>query len=128
MDEEAMQRSARQELRTEGFRPEFINRIDEVVIFQQISREQMKNIVAIQLQRLQPRLQEHHITLTVSDAAKSYLAQRGYDPQFGARPLKRVIQKEVENRIARAILDGTLRESSTAILDMQDGVLAMIVL
>ncbi len=125
MDEEAMQRSTRQELRTEGFRPEFVNRIDEVVIFRQISREQMKNIVAIQLQRLQPRLQERHIMLTVSDAAQSYLAQRGYDPQFGARPLKRVIQKEVENRIARAILDGTLHENGTGVLDIQDGMLVM---
>ncbi len=125
MDEETMQRTARQELRTEGFRPEFINRIDEIVIFQQISREQMKNIVVIQLQRLQPRLQERSITLTVSDAAQSYLALRGYDPQFGARPLKRVMQKEVENRIARAILDGTLHENGTVTLDMQDGGLVL---
>jgi len=127
MDEEAMQRTARQELRGEGFRPEFINRIDEVIIFQQISREQMKHIVDIQLLRLQPRLQERHITLTVSDAAKDYLALRSYDPQFGARPLKRVLQKEVENRIARAILDGTLHDGDTVTIDLQDGALAMMV-
>jgi len=127
MDEEAMQRTARQELRGEGFRPEFVNRIDEVIIFQQISREQMKHIVDIQLLRLQPRLQERHITLTVSDAAKDYLALRSYDPQFGARPLKRVLQKEVENRIARAILDGTLHDGDTVTIDLQDGALAMMV-
>ncbi len=125
MDEEGMQRTTRQRLREEGFRPEFINRIDEVIIFQQISREQMKRIVDIQLQRLQPRLQERHITLTMSDAAKSYLALRGYDPQFGARPLKRVIQKEVENRLARAILDGTLSDGGNASMDIQDGALTM---
>ncbi len=127
MDEEQMQRTARQELRSEGFRPEFINRIDEVIIFQQVSREQMKCIVDIQLQRLQPRLQERHVTLTLSDAAKSYLALRGYDPQFGARPLKRVLQKEVENRIARAILNGNLRDGGTVKIDLQDGALTMLV-
>ena len=125
MDEEGMQRTARQRLREEGFRPEFINRIDEVIIFRQISREHMKRIVNIQLQRLQPRLQERHITLTMSDAAKSYLALRGYDPQFGARPLKRVIQKEVENRLARAILDGTLSDGGAVSMDIQDGALIM---
>ncbi len=125
MDEEAMQRTTRQRLREEGFRPEFINRIDEVIIFQQISREHMKRIVDIQLRRLQLRLQERTITLTLSDAAKSYLALRGYDPQFGARPLKRVLQKEVENRIARAILDGTLSDGRTVDMDIQDGVLTM---
>jgi ATP-dependent Clp protease ATP-binding subunit ClpB len=125
MDEEGIQRTARQRLREEGFRPEFINRIDEVIIFHQISREQMKRIVDIQLQRLQPRLQERHITLTISDAAKSYLALRGYDPQFGARPLKRVLQKEVENRLARAILDGTLSDGGNVTMDIQDGTLTM---
>ncbi|GAC1394316.1 MAG: ATP-dependent chaperone ClpB [Ktedonobacteraceae bacterium] len=127
MDEEAMQRIARQELRGEGFRPEFINRIDEVIIFQQISREQMKRIVDIQLQRLQPRLQERHITLTISDTAKGYLALRSYDPQFGARPLKRVLQKEIENRIARAILNGTLHDGGTVTIDLQDGALTLMV-
>ncbi|GAC1696874.1 MAG: hypothetical protein NVS9B9_19420 [Ktedonobacteraceae bacterium] len=70
-------------------------------------------------------MQERHITLTMSDATKSYLALRGYDPQFGARPLKRVLQKEVENRIARAILDGTLHDGGTINMDIQDGALTM---
>ena len=125
MEEEAMQRTARQRLREEGFRPEFINRIDEVIIFRQISREHMKRIVDIQLQRLQLRLRERNITLTLSDAAKSYLALRGYEPQFGARPLKRVLQKEVENRIARAILDSTLSDGGSVMMDMQDGALTI---
>jgi ATP-dependent Clp protease ATP-binding subunit ClpB len=125
MDEDEIQRTVRQRLREEGFRPEFVNRIDEVIIFHQISREQMKNIVDIQVNRLRPRLDERHITLHLSEGVKDLLANEGYDPQFGARPLKRIIQKEVENRIARAILDGTIRDGSTLNFDAQDGKLVM---
>jgi ATP-dependent Clp protease ATP-binding subunit ClpB len=125
LDEDEIQRTVRQRLREEGFRPEFINRIDEVIIFRKITREQMKNIVDIQLNRLRPRLEERHITLSLSNAAKELLANMGYDPQFGARPLKRVIQKEVENRIARAILDGTIRDGDTVEIDARGGKLAM---
>jgi len=121
MDEDEIQRSVRQRLREEGFRPEFINRIDEVIIFHQLTRKQMRDIVEIQINRLRPRLAERHITLHLSEAAKELLANEGYDPQFGARPLKRVIQREVENRIARAILDGTLRDGDTVEIDAKDG-------
>jgi ATP-dependent Clp protease ATP-binding subunit ClpB len=121
MDDDEIQRTVRQRLREEGFRPEFINRIDEVIIFHQITRDQMKSIVDIQINRLRPRLAERHITLHVSGAAKELLATEGYDPQFGARPLKRVIQKEVENRIARAILDGTVRDGNTVEIDAREG-------
>ncbi|EFH87511.1 ATP-dependent chaperone ClpB [Ktedonobacter racemifer] len=125
MDEEDVQRTVRQRLREEGFRPEFINRIDEVIIFHPISKEQVRNIVDIQINRLRPRLAERHITLQLTDAAKDYLAEEGYDPQFGARPLKRTIQKEVENRIARAILDGSVRDGDTVQIDVQNGKLAL---
>ena len=125
MDEDHIQRAVRERLRQEGFRPEFINRIDEVIIFHPISREQLKHIVEIQLRRLQPRLAERHITLEVSEAAKDLLASEGYDPQFGARPLRRVIQREVENRIARALLEGTIREGDTIAVDVQDGRLVL---
>ncbi len=121
MGEDEMQRLVRQRLREEGFRPEFINRIDEVVVFHQISRTQMKNIVDIQLNRLRARLAERHITLELTDEAKELLANEGYDPQFGARPLRRVIQKEVENRIARSILSGAVRDGSTVEISAQDG-------
>ena len=126
MDEDEIQRTVRQRLREEGFRPEFINRIDEVIVFHQITRDQMKHIVDIQINRLRPRLAERHITLQLSDAAKELLANEGYDPQFGARPLKRVIQKEVENRVARAILDGTIRDGDTVEIDVRDGKLALV--
>jgi ATP-dependent Clp protease ATP-binding subunit ClpB len=121
MDEEQIQRTIRQRLREEGFRPEFINRIDEVIIFHQLTRNQMLDIVEIQINHLRPRLAERHITLQLSDDAKELLANLGYDPQFGARPLKRVIQKEVENRIARAILDGTIRDGDNVQIDAKDG-------
>ena len=125
MDEDEIQRTIRQRLREEGFRPEFINRIDEVVIFHQLGRERIKEIVDIQINRLRPRLAERHITLQLSDAARSLLANEGYDPQFGARPLKRVIQKEVENRLARALLDGSIHEGDSVELDAADGQLLM---
>jgi ATP-dependent Clp protease ATP-binding subunit ClpB len=125
MDEDEIQRSIRPRLREEGFRPEFINRIDEVIIFHQLTRSQMRDIVEIQINRLRPRLSERHITLHLSDAAKDLLANEGYDPQFGARPLKRVIQREVENRIARAILDGTIRDGDTIDIDAKDGKLTI---
>ncbi|MGZ3610212.1 MAG: ATP-dependent chaperone ClpB [Ktedonobacteraceae bacterium] len=120
MDEDEIQRTVRQRLREEGFRPEFINRIDEVIVFHQITRSQMMNIVDIQVNRLRPRLDERHITLNLSDTARELLANMGYDPQFGARPLKRTIQKEVENRIARALLDGTVRDGDTVEFDAKD--------
>ncbi len=125
LDEEELQRRVRPRLREEGFRPEFINRIDEIIVFHQITRDQMKRIVEIQIKRILPRLAERHITLTLSDAAKDLLAQEGYDPQFGARPLKRVIQREVENRVSRAILDGTIRDGDTVDIDAKNGKLVM---
>src|SRR5579871_2734520 len=121
LDEEEIQRLVRPRLREEGFRPEFINRIDEVIIFHPITREQLQHIVDIQLERLRPRLAERNITLQVTDAAKALLASEGYDPQFGARPLRRVIQREIENRIARALLEGIIREGDIILIEVQDG-------
>jgi ATP-dependent Clp protease ATP-binding subunit ClpB len=125
LEEDEIQRTVRQRLREEGFRPEFINRIDEVIIFHQIGREQMKNIVDIQVRRLHPRLAERHITLQLSEEAREFLANEGYDPQFGARPLKRVIQKEIENRIARAILDGTTHDGDMLNINVINNKLAI---
>jgi ATP-dependent Clp protease ATP-binding subunit ClpB len=112
-------------LREEGFRPEFINRIDEIIVFHPITRDQMKDIVEIQINRLRLRLGERHITLEPTSAARDLLAEMGFDPQYGARPLKRVIQQEVENRIARGIRDGTIRDGDTVTIDAKDGKLVM---
>jgi ATP-dependent Clp protease ATP-binding subunit ClpB len=125
MDDEEIQRKVRQRLREEGFRPEFINRIDEVIIFHQLSRDQIMQIVEIQINRLRARLAERHITLELSDEARDLLANEGYDPQFGARPLKRVVQRAVENQIARAILAGTIRDGDHVKINVQNGKLKL---
>jgi ATP-dependent Clp protease ATP-binding subunit ClpB len=125
MKDEDIERLVRQRLREEGLRPEFVNRIDEVIVFHQLTRSRMKDIIEIQLNHLRPRLAGRHIELRLSDAALDYLASVGYDPQFGARPLKRVMQKEVENRVARALLDGTAHDGDTLELDTHNGKLVL---
>jgi ATP-dependent Clp protease ATP-binding subunit ClpB len=101
------------ELLKQSFRPEFLNRIDETVIFNRLGREEIGKIVDIQLARLAERLADRKISLKISNAAKAYLAERGYDPLFGARPLKRTIQSELENPLAKAIIAGKIGEGDT---------------
>jgi ATP-dependent Clp protease ATP-binding subunit ClpB len=100
------------------FRPEFLNRIDEIVLFHSLTQQDIMQIVDIQLGRLRRMLAERHIDLTLSDAAKAYLAQRGYDPVFGARPLKRTIQRDLQDPLARYLLEGTIREGETVYVDV----------
>jgi ATP-dependent Clp protease ATP-binding subunit ClpB len=100
------------------FRPEFLNRIDEIVIFHQLSREHLKKIVDIQLRHLRDRLAQRGLQLELSDAAKEKLARDGFDPAYGARPLKRLIQQEIENPLARAILSGSYAPGDTIHLDV----------
>jgi ATP-dependent Clp protease ATP-binding subunit ClpB len=102
------------------FRPELLNRIDEVVVFHRLSREHLARIVEIQLARVRERLAERAIALELSEAAIGWLADRGFDPAFGARPLKRLIQREVVDRLATALLDGKLHDGATATLDVGD--------
>jgi len=92
------------------FRPEFLNRVDEIITFQRLTEEQLKQIVEIQLQTLRARLAERRIDLTLSEAAREHLVRAGYDPAFGARPLKRVIQKEIETPIARMLVVGEVHD------------------
>jgi ATP-dependent Clp protease ATP-binding subunit ClpB len=98
------------------FRPEFLNRVDEVIVFHALSAEHLKEIVTIQLRRLQQRLDERHITLELTDAAKTHLVEVGYDPSFGARPLKRALQKEVETVLGRLLLQGKVRDGQTVVV------------
>ena len=93
-----------------NFKPEFLNRIDDTIIFHNLTREQLARIVDIQISALAKRLKDRHIELVLSDESRQKLAQMGYDPVYGARPLKRVIQKHVENPLALEILQGTIRE------------------
>ena len=95
------------------FRPEFINRLDEIIIFHNLKKEHIRSIVDIQLKRLQERLADRHITLKLDDKAKNWLAENGYDEAFGARPLKRLIQQEVENPLAIKLLEGKIKDNST---------------
>ncbi len=104
-----------------SFKPEFLNRIDDIVIFHNLTPEQLTAIVDIQLERVKKRLEDQHITLELSDAAKALLAREGYDPTYGARPLKRVIQKHVENPLAMEILQGRFSEGSSIWCDAHDG-------
>ncbi len=92
------------------FRPEFLNRLDEILLFHRLNRDAMARIVAIQLDRLRRRLEERAITLALDEAARAWLAEAGYDPVYGARPLKRVIQRALENPLAMQILDGHIKE------------------
>ncbi len=103
------------------FRPEFVNRIDEIVRFRSLTRDDLGTIVDIQLRHLVERMADRRITLDVSDDAKLLLADKGYDPSFGARPLKRLIQREIADRAAVLILEGKAGEDSTIRVDARDG-------
>jgi ATP-dependent Clp protease ATP-binding subunit ClpB len=99
------------------FRPEFLNRIDEIVVFHQLSREHLAEIVDIQLRHVVDRLAERGYGLEVSEAAREYLAEVGYDPDFGARPLKRAIQRELQDPLALQLLSGEFREGDLIRVD-----------
>jgi ATP-dependent Clp protease ATP-binding subunit ClpB len=90
------------------FRPEFLNRVDETVIFRRLTEEELRRIVDLQLRRLERRLEERKIALEITDEARALLAREGYDPAFGARPLKRVVQRRLENPLAMALLEGRI--------------------
>ncbi|TMM18902.1 MAG: AAA family ATPase, partial [Actinobacteria bacterium] len=105
----------------ERFRPEFLNRIDEIVVFHQLTREQLAEIVELQLARLRARLADRKIDLELTPAAKELLAEAGWDPTYGARPLKRALQRLVENPLAIALLEGEFGEGDTILIDARDG-------
>jgi ATP-dependent Clp protease ATP-binding subunit ClpC len=102
------------------FRPEFLNRIDEVIIFSRLTLEDMEKIVDLQMDEVQIRLAEHGLTVEVSEAARSWLANEGYDPDFGARPLKRALQKYVESPLSVKILQGEYQEGDSVLVDYVD--------
>ncbi|MDX2452078.1 ATP-dependent chaperone ClpB [Desulfosarcina sp.] len=110
-DREAMERRVTEALRA-GFKPEFLNRIDETIIFLNLEPDQIGKIVEIQMARLAGRLAEQNIELFLSDSARDLIARQGYDPVYGARPLKRVIQRQIENPLAMEILEGNIQEGT----------------
>jgi ATP-dependent Clp protease ATP-binding subunit ClpB len=103
-----------------GFKPEFLNRIDEVIIFHNLSPEQIGEIVDIQIAQLSTRLAENNIELVLADGARKFIVDKGYDPVYGARPLKRVIQKYIENQLSMAILQGTITPGSRISAEVED--------
>jgi len=106
------------------FRPEFLNRVDEIIVFNPLTCEMLKSIVDIQVKRMKKYLEDKRIDIVLTDAAKEHIAEVGYDPVFGARPLKRAIQKEILNLLALKLLDGTVREGATVEVDYREGQMA----
>ena len=115
-DYEKMKSQALEVLR-QSFRPEFLNRVDEVVVFHPLTRDELRQIVDVQLVRLRQRLEERKIELELTDKARDYLAENGYDPSYGARPLKRLIQRELETALGRKLLSGEIRDNSRVKVD-----------
>jgi len=113
---ENMKDAVMNELRA-GFRPEFLNRIDEIIVFHALDEEHLKQIVEIQLEGLRKRLADRHIQLTLTDAARTHLVKTGYDPAYGARPLKRAIQKQVETRLGRLMIAGKVHDNEEVVVD-----------
>ncbi len=107
------------------FRPEFLNRIDEIIVFHRLRREDMASIVDIQMKRLQKLLDDRKITLELDDTARTWLANKGYDPIYGARPLKRVIQKQVQDPLAELLLEGRIKDGDKVKISVRDGHLTL---
>jgi ATP-dependent Clp protease ATP-binding subunit ClpB len=121
-EDEARMRNKVMEALRERFRPEFLNRVDEVVIFHRLTPEDLRAIVDVQLARLERVLAGRGLSIELTDEAKGYLAERGFDPVYGARPLKRVIQTELMNPLAMELLEGSLREGDHVVVDRaEDG-------
>jgi ATP-dependent Clp protease ATP-binding subunit ClpB len=110
----------------EHFKPEFVNRIDEIVRFHALSEADLSRIVTIQLGGLRGRLAERRLALAVTPSAEALLARAGFDPDFGARPLRRVIQRQVEDPLAMALLEGRYPEGSTVTVDEKDGAVVLV--
>jgi ATP-dependent Clp protease ATP-binding subunit ClpB len=114
---ERMKEAVLEEMRRH-FRPEFLNRVDETIVFHALGEDHLKKIVEIQLDRVRARLADRHITLALTDAARLSLVRTGFDPHYGARPLKRAIQKKVETPLGRAILKGEVRDGQHLLVDV----------
>jgi ATP-dependent Clp protease ATP-binding subunit ClpB len=119
-DDEEIRKTCLEALR-QRFLPEFLNRIDEVIVFHPLNRNDIRKIVELQIHKLAEQMEEHGFKLVVSDDAKTLLANEGYDPQYGARPMRRVIQNRLQNALANAILGGEFEQGSTISVDVQHG-------
>ncbi|GAB3618614.1 ATP-dependent chaperone ClpB [Okibacterium endophyticum] len=116
-----------QQLVRQAFKPEFVNRLDDIVVFSALSEAELGSIVELYIDRLQRRLGERRLELAVTPDARSWLAERGYDPIYGARPLRRLMQNEIDDRLATALLDGTIRDGDTVRVDLDTAIDALTV-
>ncbi len=107
------------------FKPEFVNRLDDIVRFKALTREQISEIVELQVDRVIERVAERGVHVTLTDEAKQLLGDMGYDPTYGARPLRRVIQKQLTDRLALALLEGKLREGDEVTVEAENGELSL---
>ena len=106
----------------QAFKPEFVNRLDDIVVFSALSTDDLAQIVELYVDRLQRRLGERRLELAVTPDARAWLAERGYDPIYGARPLRRLMQNEIDDRLATALLNGSIRDGETVLVDLaEDG-------
>jgi ATP-dependent Clp protease ATP-binding subunit ClpC len=103
-----------------AFRPEFLNRIDEIILFSPLSKENMKKIVTLQMEDIRSRLAEHDLEVELTEVAVDWLANEGYDSAFGARPLKRALQKHVESPLSISMLSGEFTAGDTVVVDIED--------
>jgi ATP-dependent Clp protease ATP-binding subunit ClpC len=123
-DYEDMKENVMQELKR-SFRPEFLNRIDDVIVFHSLKEEHLQQIVSLMSEELRKRLKEQDIDFVLTDEAKKHLAKVGFDPQYGARPLRRAIQKHIEDRLSEELLRGTIQRGDTVKIDVRDGQLTV---
>ncbi len=123
-DYDEMRKKVMEQLRR-AFRPEFLNRVSATIVFRSLTREELTQIVDLELNKVRERLAEHALILEVTESAKIVLGEKGYDPEFGARPLRRVITNMVEDRLSDGILAGTFKLGSTIHIDAQEGELVM---
>ncbi|NTU48047.1 MAG: AAA domain-containing protein, partial [Syntrophobacteraceae bacterium] len=123
-DKGEIKERARNEVMAElrrGFRPEFLNRVDDIVLFKPLTLAEIKEIISLLTLDLSRRLKDRRIELRISDSARDFIAQAGFDPVYGARPLKRYLQHQLETRIGRALISGSIPDGSTILVDVQDG-------
>jgi ATP-dependent Clp protease ATP-binding subunit ClpA len=108
------------------FRPEFLNRVDDIVVFHSLSMDDLKNIVEILLKQVAKRLEDRHITIELTDKAKEFIVNEGYDPKYGARPLKRTIQRRILDPLALDVLNGRIRDGDHIVADVENGKLVFL--
>ena len=108
----------------ESFRPDFLNRIDEIIIFRQLDQDELRQITELQLEETKRRLHAQNITVEFTPAAVDWVAGRGFQPEFGARPMRRVIQRDIDNELSRLLLDGQITPGQHVTVDVREGRLA----